>query len=93
MTAEEQPVESIAAWIPVSYQMILDAGSGSEELLQWARERQAEDDAEHERYWRSLPWRVRAWRTLRSRYWRARDAAVQALHDRLFGSDYCEREW
>ena len=80
-----EPIVFDMAWnLPLRYQDVLDYGIGDEKLRAWAREEQAKADAESERYWRSLPLRVRAWRRFRG--WQSRHAErVQTwLHDRLF---------
>lgn len=89
--ADHRRVETVSTWIPVSYRDVLDFGLGDGKLQQWAREQQAEDDAELERYWRSLPWRVRAWRRFSAWRGRVTEVVMGWLHHRLFPD--CEDRW
>ena len=53
-------VELIEAWVPMSIEDIIDAGLATPDILAEYDAMQAEGRAR----WKTLRWRVRAWRTV-----------------------------
>lgn len=78
-------VTASSAWMPVTEDMLVDAGH---HVLGYD-ERAYERKMEAERYWRSLPWHVRLSRTFDGWRWRQRERLLEAIHRRLYPG--CDR--
>lgn len=59
-------IAKFEAWVVMTDDMLVDAGYD----VPGYAERKAAEQAESDRYWRSLSRRVRLWRTLAAWYWR-----------------------
>jgi hypothetical protein len=83
---EMREVLAASAWLPVTEDMLVDAGID----VPGYEERIAAERAKRDAMWRALPWYVRMQRTVRMWRWHTTAAAREWLHSRLFPD--CEGE-
>lgn len=61
-------VEKISAWIPVTDEDIVDFHIGTEEQQAAAQARIDRDRRKMDRWWRRIPWYIRAYRVARGKF-------------------------